>query len=224
MKTVILACRSLEKEVRLAMSRSGVQLPLTVLNDNNHDIPANLRKNLQQLLDGLEPCGRVLLAFGICGGAMAGLRTHGFELILPRVDDCLSLLMGSMERRQAVLQGGFGIFLTDSWLRNDRSMAAELDRIERRYPPQRASQVIQAMYGKFDSLNVIDTGAYPLESILPQTRALARKLNLEHRIQQGTTAYLEQLLTGPWPPERFIRVPPDSMITDAQVLLTSNRP
>lgn len=47
---------------------------------------------------------------------MVGLHTGNFQLILPRVDDCLSLLMGSMEQRYAALQGGFGIFLTESWL------------------------------------------------------------------------------------------------------------
>lgn len=39
MKTVILCCASLEKEVRLAMARKEISYPLHILTDNNHDVP-----------------------------------------------------------------------------------------------------------------------------------------------------------------------------------------
>ena len=168
MKTVILCCASLEKEVRLAMARKEISYPLHILTDNNHDVPNRLREAIQRELDGIQDADRVLMAFGTCGGAMVGLRTGNFRLILPRVDDCLSLLMGSMEQRYAALQGGFGIFLTESWLSSSRSMENELERIRRVYPPKRAETIIRLMYRNFDSLNVIDTGAYPVESILPR--------------------------------------------------------
>lgn len=135
MKTVILCCASLEKEVRLAMARKEISYPLHILTDNNHDVPNRLREAIQRELDGIRDADRVLMAFGTCGGAMVGLRTGNFQLILPRVDDCLSLLMGSMEQRYAALQGGFGIFLTESWLSSSRSMERELERIRRVYPP-----------------------------------------------------------------------------------------
>lgn len=89
-------------------SRHGAQrnlLPLHILTDNNHDVPNRLREAIQRELDGIQDADRVLMAFGTCGGAMVGLRTGNFQLILPRVDDCLSLLMGSMEQRYAALQG-----------------------------------------------------------------------------------------------------------------------
>lgn len=182
MKTVILCCASLEKEVRLAMARKEISYPLHILTDNNHDVPNRLREAIQRELDGIQDADRVLMAFGTCGGAMVGLRTGNFQLILPRVDDCLSLLVGSMEQRYAALQGGFGIFLTESWLSSSRSMENELERIRRVYPPKRAETIIRLMYRNFDSLNVIDTGAYPVESILPRTQALAEQLHLTHRV------------------------------------------
>lgn len=221
MKTAILACSSLEKEISLAIERTGTKYPLYVLKENDHDIPHRLRRNIQQHLNTLNDYNRILMAFGTCGGAMVGLQTGDFELVIPRVDDCLSLLMGSMARRQQVLEGGFGIFLTESWLRHSKSMSAELARIQRIYTPERARQVIQAMYGKFDSLNVIDTGAYDVEAILPETRALAEHLDLIHRIQTGTTAYLEALITGPWPPEHFIRIQSHSTVTHEDTFIHS---
>lgn len=217
MKTKILSCGTLEKEVRLAMERCHAQIPLVLLEENNHDVPHRLSACIQEKLDQMADVDRVLMAFGTCGGAMVGLRSGKAEMIIPRVDDCLSLLMGSMERRYASTGNGFGVFLTESWLNNEKSMEAELDRIEQRYSPSRAARVIQMLYRNFDSLNVIDTGAYDVSSILPRTLALAQRLSLKHRIVQGTTAYLEELLQGPWDPDRFIIIPPGTTITEAHV-------
>ena len=43
MKTVILCCASLEKEVRLAMARKEISYPLHIRTDNKHDVPNRLR-------------------------------------------------------------------------------------------------------------------------------------------------------------------------------------
>lgn len=219
MKVKILCCRTLEPEVRLAMARCGSAAELIVLQENNHDVPRKLRENIQAQLDKMVDADRVLMAFTTCGGAMAGLKTGDFELVIPRVDDCLSLLMGSMERRRDVLEGGFGMFVTESWLNHEKGIEAELERICRTYPPERAQRVIRAMYGNFDSLNVIDTGAYDLNTILPRTQKLAERLHLKHRIAAGTTAFLEALLQGPYDPARFIVIPPRNIVTEADTQL-----
>ena len=66
MKTVILCCASLEKEVRLAMARKEISYPLHILTDNNHDVPNRLREAIQRELDGIRDADRVLMAFGTC--------------------------------------------------------------------------------------------------------------------------------------------------------------
>lgn len=219
MKVKILSCRTLVPEVRLAMKKCGCEPELEVLEENDHDAPRRLRCNIQKKLDAMRDADRVLMAFTTCGGAMVGLRTGDFELVIPRLDDCLSLLMGSMEQRKAVLGGGFGIFVTKEWMDHEKSAEAELTRIQETYKPERARRVIEAMYGHFDSLNVIDTGAYDIAAILPRTETLAQRLNLQHRIVQGTTAYLEQLLQGPYDPAQFIIIPPNTTVTEDAVCL-----
>ena len=219
MRTKILCCRTLEPEVRLAMEKCGCNRELQVLHDSNHDVPNRLRSCIQEILDDMKDVDRVLLAFTTCGGAMVGLRAGDFELVIPRVDDCLSLLMGSMERRQKVLEGGFGLFVTRSWLENEHNTIAQLEYIRNKYPAPRANKIIETMYGHFNSLNVIDTGAYDVPSILPQTQQIARQLNLKHRVIQGTLSYLEELLQGPYDPSQFIIIQPRTAVREYDTLL-----
>ena len=223
MRTKILCCRTLAPEMRLAMEKCGCSWEMEVLQENNHDVPARLRANIQEKLDAMTGVDRVLLGFTVCGGAPAGIRTGDFELVIPRVDDCLSLLMGSAERRKAVLEGGFGLFVTQSWMEHENNTASQLERIRGKYPAPRAKKIIEVMFGNFDSLNVIDTGAYDVRSILPRTEALAAQLGLKHRIVQGTTVYLEALLQGPYDPQRFIVIPPHSVVAETELLPDSLR-
>ena len=219
MKEIILCCRTLVPEMNLAMERCRVRIPMKALFENNHDQPKILRQNLQRALNEITGVERVLMGFTTCGGAMVGLKTGDFQLVIPRTDDCLSLLMGSMERRKAVLEGKFGIFLTEGWMNHERSTEKELERIESCYGKTQAEEIIQAMYGHFDSLNVIDTGAYDLAALLPRSEELARRLQLRHRVVDGTTSYLEALLTGQHDPQRFITILPHSCIREEDVLL-----
>lgn len=219
MRTKILSCRTLEREVRLAMESCGCRWELEVLRDSNHDVPARLRSRIQEKLDAMENIDRVLLAFTTCGGAMTGLRSGAFELVIPRLDDCLSLLMGSMEHKKEVLEGSFGLFVTQGWLEHESNTAAQLEHIRSKYPAARAKRIIETMYGNFDSLNVIDTGAYDVHAILPRTEALARELNLKHRIVEGTLDRLENLLQGPYDPQQFITIPPHTVVTETDTLL-----
>ena len=219
MGTKILCCRNLEAEVRLAMKNCGCSYPLEVLSENDHDVPARLRQRIQEKLDHMDGADRVLLAFTTCGGAAAGLRSGDFQLVIPRTDDCLSLLLGSMERRKAM---GFGLFLTKGWLEHEKSIPRELLRIREKYPPARAEKIIRTMYGHFDSLNVIDTGAYEVAEIIPRTQALAQQLGLAHRVVLGSLAYLEELLQETHDPLRFLIIPPRSTVQVEDTLFAAS--
>ncbi|MBP1628958.1 MAG: hypothetical protein H6Q00_3433 [Holophagaceae bacterium] len=54
-----------------------------------------LKVQLQDTFDALNDVDRVLLAFGSCGNALLGPQTRGFQLVFPKVDDCISLLSGA---------------------------------------------------------------------------------------------------------------------------------
>ncbi len=62
-----------------------------------HIAPDRLRARLQAEIDSAEGVGAVLLLFGLCGNATAGLTARDIPVIIPRAHDCAGILLGGMK-------------------------------------------------------------------------------------------------------------------------------
>ncbi len=90
-------------------------------------------------LDELPDFERVLMTFGICGQATLGLRTKDFELILPRIDDCISLMLGSSWRKAACQKEAPSLFLTAGWLDSRWGVERDMEHPDEKYGGTRAA-------------------------------------------------------------------------------------
>ena len=67
-----------------------------------HVEPATLRERIQAKVDSADPeAEAIVLAYGLCGGATAGVQARDIPLVLPRAHDCATIFLGSRERYQA---------------------------------------------------------------------------------------------------------------------------
>lgn len=67
-----------------------------------HAEPATLRERIQVMVDSADPeAEAIVLAYGLCGGATAGVQARDIPLVLPRAHDCATIFLGSRERYQA---------------------------------------------------------------------------------------------------------------------------
>ena len=205
MKTVILSCRTLEDEVLAALKESGKDYEVVWLESGLHNIPKRLTSRIQEELDRIE-ADRVLIAMGFCGNAMAGI--HGdFEIILPRVDDCISLLLGSVERRMEISRELAAYFFTEGWVRGERNMIVEYEHTLSKYGPETTESVMEMMYSHYRTLAILDSGVGNTVSLLERTKEISEILHLEQKVVPGTLDYLTELFTGPWNSEKYIVVP-----------------
>lgn len=209
MKTALFACETIRDEIQHALRETGAAPEMVWIESGLHNSPELLRSVLQQKLDALEGVGRVLMAFGQCGHATEQLVSGDFEMVFPRVDDCITLLLGSMERRTQAAETHGAYFLTKGWLAGERNIWAEYQYAVKKYGAKRAPEIVRIMLGNYKRILVLDTGSYDIESILPQTRLIADTFQLLHEIVPTGIGYLKELLTGPWDDgERFLVVPP----------------
>ncbi len=218
MKTAVIACRTIEDELRFAMERTGIEYPILWLEQGLHNVPEKLNAALQSALEeaGAE---RVLLGMGFCGNAVKGLHVPVQELILPRVDDCISLLLGSVQRRLEVSREYAAYFFTEGWLRGERNIWVEHQHMLETYGEELTEELEKSMFGHYRTLGLLDCGVKPVDGLVEGTKMIADGLHLTQQVIPATVRYLEELLTGPWPEKRFLVLSGGAVISDEDLLL-----
>lgn len=204
MKTVILACNTIRDELEKAVLETGCNHPLRWVESGLHLRPESLRQRLQEELDRIGEADRVILGFGYCGNAVTGLMSRNYELVIPRVDDCISLLLGSKENRELCSKSGGTYFLTKGWLEGEFNIWKEYQATLARFGPERTERVFRRMLAHYQFLGLIDTGAYNVDALIPLVKEIASTLKLQIRMLPGSDRRLKKLLSGPWNDDEFI--------------------
>ncbi|MFZ5644761.1 MAG: DUF1638 domain-containing protein [Bacillota bacterium] len=204
MSNVVIACRMLQDELNLAMRRTGCRYPVIWLDSELHLDPNLLRAELQKNIDSLENTDNILFAYGCCGNGLVGLKASTANLVIPRTDDCISIVLsrpGEKFKRQK-----HTYFLTKGWLEGSKSILNEYRHAISRYGEIRAKRLFEIMFKHYHHLMLIDTGAYNLEDCLSQAEELAQNTDLNLVVAEGGLWFLEKLLTGPYD-ENFCIIP-----------------
>lgn len=220
MSTVVVACQTIKREVGLAISETGVDYPIILIDSGLHIYPDLLRKAIQEQINKIDNVDTILMAFGFCGNGLIGIKSPEARLIIPRADDCITLMLGSYEARKKISKEAGTYFLTKGWLEYERNILTEYDACVKKYGEERALRVMKVMLTHYRRLMVIDTRAYELEDILSTTRAFADKMGMRHEQIDGSMRLLKKLLVGPWD-EEFIILEPGQELTFEQMCINN---
>ena len=205
----IIACATVAEELRLL----GVpEERLTVLEFGLHVYPEELKTRLQEAIDLVPGDCDILLGYGLCSYATVGLRSDSHRLVVPLIDDCIALFLGSREehrRLQAEEPGTY--FLTKGWVEAQEGALTEYVRIRDRYGEERALKVARVMFGNYTRIALIDTGNYRLEDYRDFARAMADFLSLRFDEIAGSNRMLLAMLDGDWEDEFLIVEPGDEI-------------
>lgn len=202
-KTAVIACGILEREIHHLQQQNGWDLDVRWLESSLHDRPHNLHDQLIRIMESIT-ADRVVLTYGQCGGSILGLHVTCEELILPRVDDCITLLLGSCRRRQELNRELAAYYLTEGWLVGKKTPMENFLQILERYGEKRGKQVIDVMYRNYRSLCLLDTGVSDMQQLEQLCRPMAEMTGKQICTAGGVLTWLEQLITGPWPRDRFL--------------------
>lgn len=214
MKTAIIACATLKAELQAVMNLLGCRYPVFWLEAGDHNQPPRRREEILHMLDRCREFDTLLLVMAFCGGALEGVSSSSSTLVLPRFDDCISLLLGEEERR-SVLKGHY--FLTRGWMDGKDSLANEYRRSLSRYGEASTKRIFTAMLNNYSCLAYLDTGVEDAPDIREEIAQMSRTLGLENRTIRGTLRNLSDLISGNHDPKRFLVVPPGTVITREMV-------
>ncbi|ADG83460.1 hypothetical protein Tfer_1304 [Thermincola ferriacetica] len=196
MNYTIIACETLLDELNLAIRETGCQYPVIWVESEYHIDPNELRKRLQKEIDALTNVDNILFAYGCCGNGLVGLKASTANLIIPKTDDCISMVLSEpgkiFERRKETY------FLTKGWMESSKGLLNEYWHTLKRYGEKRAKKIFALMLKHYHHLMLIDTKAYNLEEWLNKARELAQNTHLELAVTEGGIWFLKKLLTGPY--------------------------
>jgi len=209
---IIIACQTLRDEVEKALQETGINYPVIWIDSGLHNYPDKLRTKLQEQIDRISNVENIILVFGYCGNALSGIYAKTAKLILPQVDDCISLLLGSVARRLELTEETKAYFLTRGWVIYENNILKEYQRCLEKYGQEKAKRIFKSMLVYYKKLMVLDTSAYPLEEVLEKAQEFADNVGLEQQVVSGTLEYLKKLLTGPWD-EDFVVLPPGQVLS-----------
>lgn len=207
MHTMLLACQTMKAEVELAMEQSGISYPVFYFESGLHNYPDELRRQVQEQINGLGSVSVILMAFGCCGNGLTGISAARATLVIPRIDDCITLLLGSTNARKSIHDEIRTYFLTKGWLDPDGNIMWSYKDWVEQYGEQKALRLVKKMLHHYTRFLIVDTGSYDIDAMVSNVQTFAARLNMEYGVVPGSLRLLQKLLTGPWD-EEFIVLNP----------------
>lgn len=100
MRLKCIGCDSLARLIYLGAAYSPHLVDVSMLTLGLHRQPVDLQTRLQAQID--ETVGQgynaVVMAYGLCGKATAGITARDVPVVIPRAHDCITLFLGSRKR------------------------------------------------------------------------------------------------------------------------------
>jgi hypothetical protein len=206
----VIACATVIEEM-IGFLPEGVSSE--VLEFGLHLRPEKLKEVLQAKIDEASKNWDVLLlGYGLCSMAAVGLQARTAYLVIPRVDDCISIFLGSSAayKEQARKEPGT-YYLTKGWIEVGDTPFEEHKRLVEKYGPERAGRITQVMLKNYQRLAFINTGQYEIDHFRQYAQTTAATFGLRFEEIKGSPTLIRQMVSGPWD-EAFIVVPPGETV------------
>ena len=184
-----------------------------ILDFGLHLRPGELKKTLQEKVDEASQNADVLLlGYGLCSMAVVGLHASTATLVIPRVDDCISIFLGSGSayQQQAKQEPGT-YYLTKGWIEVGDSPFEEFKRLVEKYGQEKSKRMIDLMLKNYTRLAFINTGQYEIERYQAYAQRMADQFGLRYEEIAGSPALVKKLVFGPWD-EEFVVVRPGQSV------------
>jgi hypothetical protein len=210
MRTTVIACATVIEEM---MPHLPTEVKYKVLDFGLHVNPDALRSSLQEAINrASETVETIVLGYGLCSQAVVGLRANDCTLVVPKVDDCIAIFLGSGEAYRAQARSTPGTYyLTKGWIEAGDSPFAEYDNLVEQYGEEKARRLMNRILKNYTRLALINTGQYELERYRDYSQRTARRFGLRYEEIPGSDALVRRLLHGPWDGDFVIARPGETI-------------
>ncbi len=230
MRLKCIGCEALARPIYWCAAQSPHTIDVELLRYGLHNTPADLRARLQERINAADATyDAMVLAYGLCGQASAGLRAQTTRVVIPRAHDCITLFLGSRVRYQHEFENHPGTYWygQDYLERRDGSgsglaigagSAAESENKYAEYVAQfgkeNADYLMQVMgewQKHYDRAAFIDLGIGDASHAQAEAQATAAQRGWTFERIAGDLVLVRRLLNGDWQND-FLIVEPGRQI------------
>jgi hypothetical protein len=171
---------------------------ITYLDYGLHRVPKNLSTSLQDIIDSIPEPSLVILAYGLCGNGLNGIKSGKHYLLLPRTDDCIAILLGSYDTyiHQFTLEPGT-YYLTKGWLEAGSNPLQEYQNYVQQYDQDTAMWLMDQQYQHYQRLVFVAHNQQDLENYRPQALEVANfcaRWKMRYEEILGSEEYIRYLI------------------------------
>jgi Protein of unknown function (DUF1638) len=210
LRAKIIACETLGDEIR---KLAPPDMICRFLEFGLHRTPDQLHAALQAEIDATPPeIDTILFGYGMCSRGTVGLEARRFRLVIPRVDDCIALFLGSKEeyaRQHHKAPGTF--YLTKGWIKCGDDPYTEYLKLKEKYGAERAYQLEKRFIENYTRLLLIHSGDGDYEEYHAYACMQAEFFDLALEEIAGSDTLLRKLIQGEWDEDVVIVEPGETV-------------
>ncbi len=228
----VIACEVVSREIFYCASRARNTVDIELFTQGLHDNADSCRATLQERIDATDAAKfqAVLLGYGLCNNALAGIRAGRVKMIVPRAHDCITFLLGSKERYAKEFAEHPGTYYYSAgWLEypgrggdrvpyNQKSGLAKrlaFEELVKKYGEENAEfiqQTMSAWQEHYTRGACIRFPFYGQLDICAQVRGICEQNGWAYAEIPGDIGLLQDWLDGRWDAERFLTIEPGESI------------
>jgi hypothetical protein len=225
MRFKCLTCEALARPVYLNAAYSKHIVDVELIQRGLHNTPGKLRRELQQRIDAIKGYDAILLVYGLCGNATAGVRAGSIPLVLPRAHDCITLFLGGRQRYTEQFEKTPGTFwFVQDYIERDDGSGSSLSfgpgssadsqalyqSYVEKYGQDNADYLMEAMgawQAHYDRAAYIDLGIGDGQAVEARAQQEASQRGWAFERLQGDLNLVARLLNGEWQDDFLVLQP-----------------
>jgi hypothetical protein len=221
----LIGCEVLSRELAAGVAASPHTFDVEFVEIGLHERGQEpMRAALQERIDraGGRSYDAIVLGYGLCGNGLHGIAAREIPLVIPRVDDCIALLLGGRDAYKAQVEANPGTFFySTGWLERakfldqlsfgDQRIDLSLDTLVSRYGSDNGSFLFQELTSfkkRYGRIAFIKTGLEPSPHFEAEAQAQAEDRGWSFGTITGNLALLHSLFAGRWEDSQILAVPP----------------
>jgi hypothetical protein len=207
----IIACETLRDE----LSHVAPDIETEWVKGGLHDYPDQMRDEINKRIAETPGRRTILLGYGRCSNGTAGLQAGPHRLVLPAIDDCISLILGSRRRYLEEFTAYPGTYYyTRGWVEELEDPYQEYEKMIPRIGEEKAREVALMIMQSYTRLVLVETGTYDMEKCERYVKKVAQFYDLPIEMLPGDMRLFHKLVKGPWD-EEFIVVEPGGVLEES---------